>query len=95
MNNTTALLINEKWSNVAFVGALLCSIIGILVNGITLYVIYCRKSVQSQSITPMITYFTLSNLIFFTFGIPIQAARYHAREWPLPVGMSLLLHNPY
>ena len=62
-------------------------IIGILVNGITLYVIYSRKSVQNQSITPMITYFTVSNLLFCTFGVPIQAARYHAREWPLPVGM--------
>ena len=74
--------INKDWSNVALAGLVFSSIIGIIVNGVTLYIIFKRTGLRQQSIFPSIFYLTFFNFLFCAIVLPVQAYRFNYREWP-------------
>ena len=74
--------INEFWSDVALVGLVLSSIIGIIVNGVTLYIISKRIGLRQQSIFSSIFCLAFFDLLLCAFVLPVQAHRFNLREWP-------------
>ena len=74
--------INKYWSDVALAGLVLSSIIGIIVNVVTLYIISKRTGLRQQSIFPSIFYLTLFDLLLCAIVLPVQAHRFNLREWP-------------
>ena len=75
--------INEKWSSVAFIGLVIVSCIGIIVNGLTMFVILSRRYLKNKSsIIPAIFFLSLSDFLICSFTLPIQAARFNLRDWP-------------
>ena len=77
-------IIREDWAKVGFAAAVICSIIGIIVNALTIYVIWARKSVRNQSLAPLLLLLAISDFLLSSVGVPIQAARYNNYKWPLP-----------
>ena len=77
--------INKDWAKVGATGAVTCSIIGIIVNSLTIYVIWARKSIRQQSLAPLLLLLAISDFLLSSIGVPIQAARYINSEWPLPI----------
>ena len=84
VSNSTQPIISEDWAKVAFTGAVTCSSIGIIVNALTIYVIWARKSIRNQSLAPLLFFLAISDFLLSSIGVPIQAARYIKYEWPLP-----------
>ena len=78
------IIIKEDWAKVGFAAAVICSIIGIIVNALTIYVIWARKSIRNQSLAPLLFFLAISDFLLSSIGVPIQAARYIKYEWPLP-----------
>ena len=74
--------INKDWSNVALVGLVFSSIIGIIVNGVTLYIIFKRTGLRQQSIFPSIFYLTFFDFLICAIVFPVQAHRFNHQEWP-------------
>ena len=76
--------ISPQWSTVAFIGLVIVSFIGIIVNGSTLIVIFKQKSrsLNNKSIIPAIFFLSLSDFLICSFTLPIQAARFNLRQWP-------------
>ena len=76
--------ISPQWSTVAFIGLVIVSFIGIIVNGSTLIVIFKQKSrsLNNKSIIPAIFFLSLSDFLICSFTLPIQAARFYLRHWP-------------
>ena len=77
-------IINEDWAKVGATGAITCSIIGIIVNLLTIYVIWARQSIRKQSLAPLLLLLAISDFLLSSIGVPIQAARYINSEWSLP-----------
>ena len=74
--------IDEFWSNVALVGLVFSSIIGIIVNGVTLYIISKRIGLRRQSIFASIFCLAFFDFLVCAVMLPIQAHRFYLREWP-------------
>ncbi len=55
--------------------AIVCSVLGILGNGLTMFVLLANKNLRKQSTTPFLLSLTLSDLIFCSFNLPLTAAR--------------------
>ena len=74
--------IDDFWSNVALVGLVFSSIIGIIVNGVTLYIISKRIGLRRQSIFASIFCLAFFDFLVCAIMLPIQAHRFYLREWP-------------
>jgi hypothetical protein len=71
-------------SVVAGIWAIICALIGTIVNVIALIVIYSRGSIRDQAFTPFVVSLTLSDLIFSLVFLPMNAVRYFTRTWIFP-----------
>ena len=72
-----------KWSGAMFYGLVIVTFIGIIVNGLSMFVIFRRQCLQNKSsIIPAIFFLSLSDFLICSFVLPIQTARFHWRKWP-------------
>ena len=75
--------IDKKWSNVAFIGLVIVSSIGIIVNGLTMFVIFRQRYLKTKSsIIPAIFFLSLADFFICGFTLPIQSARFNLQKWP-------------
>ena len=75
--------IDKKWSNVAFIGLVIVSCIGIIVNGLTMFVIFRQRCLKNKSsIIPAIFFLSLADFLICSFTLPIQSARFNLQKWP-------------
>ena len=84
-----------EWAGVASGFAVVCIMLGFTTNIMTIYTIWARKSIRTQSIVPLILFLSLSDLALCLFRLPIQAVRFselssckHGQpcEMPFPLG---------
>ena len=89
--NTTnnATLINKTWTMVGFIGAILCSVIGFIVNIFTIYILWLIKNPEiiytfhkvKRSFIPLLFFLCWTELVMCTFVLPIQAVViYHHQQ---------------
>ena len=78
------IIINETWSMFAFVSALICSILGTIVNILTIMVILSQKNIREMSIAALLFCLGMFDLILSMIVLPIQAVRFYNREFPFP-----------
>ena len=82
--------IDGNWSSVMFYGLVIVCFIGIIVNGLSMFVIFRRQCLQNKSsIIPAIFFLSLSDFLICSFILPIQTARFHWRKWPFYVDLQL------
>ena len=72
-------LIDELSAYVGGSFAMLCAILGVLVNSITMYVIIARKSLRYHCTSPSLFFLSLSDLAFCTVCLPLQGIRFGFR----------------
>ena len=91
-----------EWAGVASGFAVVCIMLGVTTNIMTIYTIWARKSIRTQSIVPLILFLSLSDLVLCLFRLPIQAVRFsrlssceHKQpcEMPWPLGKFDCLHT--
>ena len=75
-------LIDEPSALVGGTFALICAILGIIVNSITMYVIIARKSIRYHCTSPALFFLSLSDLWYSAFCLPLQAIRFFLMDWP-------------
>ena len=65
-----------EWAGVASGFAVVCIMLGFTTNIMTIYTIWARKSIRSQSVVHLILYLSASDLALSLFVVPVQASRY-------------------
>ena len=61
-------------------GAVLCSILGTLVNGLTLMVILFQPAVKYHSTSPLLFFQAVGDLIFSSLYLPMVAVRFYHQD---------------
>ena len=74
------IIINADLSNIAFGGAIVCSILGTIVNFITMVVILKRPSVKKHSTSPLLFFQAMTDFLFSIICLPFVAVRFYLRE---------------
>jgi hypothetical protein len=72
--------------------AIVCSVLGIFGNGLTMFVLLANENLRKQSTTPFLLSLTLSDLIFCSFNLPLTAARLFYLIRKIALGSSLVLN---
>ena len=90
--STTGLFMNSSLENdvqfdetssiIASIVAMFCSCLGILINTLTVIMLFTQNSIYIHSLTPLMFYLTMSNLLISLVGLPMQASRFYNQEWP-------------
>ena len=81
INNTTTLTNQTTWTMVGFIGAVLCSVIGSIINVSAIYILWLIKNPKiiyvfhkvKRSFIPLLFFLTLTDLVICIFVLPIQA----------------------
>ena len=81
INNATTLTNKTTWTMVGFIGAVLCSVIGSIINVFTIYILWLIKNPKiiyvfhkvKRSFIPLLFFLTLADLVMCIFVLPIQA----------------------
>ena len=77
------LIFSEDISKIAAWAAIICSVLGCVGNLFTILVLLCKASFRIHSTTPFLLSLALSDLLFSSINLPVTAARYFKRSWPL------------
>ena len=87
INNAT--LANSKtWTMVGFIGSILCSVIGSIVNVSTIYILWLIKNPEiiyvfhkvKRSFIPLLFFLTVTDLVLCVFVLPIQAVAIYQED---------------
>ena len=83
--------IDSVSSVIGGIGAILCSLLGTISNGLTMWVILKRSTIRGHLTSPLLFLMCLSNFVFSLIGLPIKV------EWatgsPLHQKPESLAHN--
>ena len=80
----STIIIKKTWSNVAFVSALICSILGTIVNMLTIMVILSQKIIREMSAAALLFCLGICDLMLSIIVLPLQAVRFYNQEFPFP-----------
>ena len=80
----STIIIKKTWSNVAFVSALICSILGTIVNMLTIMVILSQKIIREMSVAALLFCLGICDLMLSIIVLPLQAVRFYNQEFPFP-----------
>jgi hypothetical protein len=80
-DDLTKVIIDETSSQVAAWAAVLCSVLGVIGNCLTVYVLLKKKSLRQHSTTPFLLSLALSDLLFSAFNLPLMAVRFFEKDW--------------
>ena len=72
MTNETAIEIDQISSLVGGIGAILCGIIGVVSNGLIMWVILKRSKIRAHLTSPLLFLMCFSNFIFSLICLPIK-----------------------
>ena len=72
VSTNITILIDEKSALVGGIFVVLCAILGITVNSITMFVILARKRVRYHFTSPSLFYLSLSDFVFSAVCLPLQ-----------------------
>ena len=54
------------------IGAITCSLMGIMSNGLTMWVIFKNSNIQGHLTSPLLFLMCFSNFLFSSIGLPIK-----------------------
>ena len=80
----STIIIKKTWSNVAFVSTLICSILGTIVNMLTIMVILSQKIIREMSVAALLFCLGICDLMLSIIVLPLQAIRFYNQEFPFP-----------
>ena len=80
----STIIIKKTWSNVAFISALICSILGTIVNMLTIMVILSQKIIREMSAAALLFCLGICDLMLSIIVLPLQAVRFYNQEFPFP-----------
>ena len=76
----TKIIIDEISSAIAIAGAIICSILGLIANSLTLLVVIKRQNVRQHSTTPLLFFQAVTDFLFCLICLPFVAVRFALRE---------------
>lgn len=82
--------IDEASSEAAFICAIICSILGLIGNLGTSFVLIGDKTIRNHPTTPFLLSLAVSDFIFSGFNLPVIAVRFYNREWVLGYGTCVM-----